>query len=112
MRWAQSCRRIVRDTVNSASRPLLHAVMTPAQTLRPSPPRAAAGRKAGDGHRYIAEIAMCHTALWQCVRNAMFPFRMEPRSSRPCRNSKRRTPNNNGLKGLGPLGKFMSPMPR
>lgn len=38
MRWAQSCRRIVRDTVNSASRPLLHAVMTPAQTLRPSPP--------------------------------------------------------------------------
>ncbi len=30
---------------------------------------------------------MCHTALWQCVRNAMFPFRMEPRSSRPCRNA-------------------------
>src|SRR6476619_3007779 len=38
VRCAQSCRRIVRDTVNSASRPLLHAVMTPAQTLRPSPP--------------------------------------------------------------------------
>ena len=27
MRWAQSCRRILRDTVNSASRPRLHAVM-------------------------------------------------------------------------------------
>ena len=42
---AQSCRRIVRDTVNSASRPLLHAVMTPARTLRPSPPRAAGAER-------------------------------------------------------------------
>ena len=27
MRWAQSCRRILRDTVNSASWPLLHAIL-------------------------------------------------------------------------------------